>query len=85
VMQLNSLTKEQLTELALVLRSQRHRPLPLLLFLALCFNLVLAPAVLAATGGTVSRLNAYAIGVLGLLTFAMVIYLLVVMLQPQRF
>ncbi|MBV9386329.1 MAG: potassium-transporting ATPase subunit F [Chroococcidiopsidaceae cyanobacterium CP_BM_ER_R8_30] len=85
MMQLNSLTKEQLTELALVLRSQRHRPLPLLLFLALCFNLVLAPAVLAATGGTVSRLNAYAIGVLGLLTFAMVIYLLVVMLQPQRF
>ena len=85
MMQLNSFTREQLTELALVLRSQRHRPLPLLLFLALCFNLVLAPAVLAATGGTVSRLNAYAIGVLGLLTFAMVIYLLVVMLQPQRF
>ncbi|MBV9386446.1 MAG: potassium-transporting ATPase subunit F [Chroococcidiopsidaceae cyanobacterium CP_BM_ER_R8_30] len=85
MMQLNSLTKEQLTELALVLRSQRHRPLPLLLFLALCFNLVLAPAVLAATGGTVSRLNAYAIGILGLVTVGLAIYLMTVMLQPQRF
>jgi len=81
----NSTIKEQLTEFVLVLRSQRHRPLPLLLFLALCFNLVLAPAVLAATGGGISRLNAYAIGLLGLVTVGLAVYLMMVMLQPQRF
>lgn len=83
--QASSTLQEQLANITPLLMTLRHRPIPLFLFLALCFNLVLAPAVLAATGGTVSRLNAYAIGVLGLLTFAMAIYLLVVMLQPQRF
>jgi len=81
----NSTIREQLTELALVLRSQRHRPLPLFLFLAFCFNLVLAPAVLAATGGGISRLNAYTIGLLGFVTVGLAVYLMAVMLQPQRF
>ena len=63
----------------------RHRPLPLKLFLALCFNLIIAPAVLAASGGSVSRLNAYALGVLGLVTLGLAIYLMAVMIQPQRF
>ena len=78
--------RTQLVDVAPLLRAQlRHRPLPLKLFLALCFNLVIAPAVLAASGGTVTRLNAYAIGILGLVTLGLAIYLFAVMMQPQRF
>ncbi len=61
------------------------RSLPLKLFLALLLNLIIAPTVLAATGGSISRLNAYAIGLLGLVTVGLAIYLMMVMLQPQRF
>ena len=76
----------QLNEFAPLLQSQlRHRPLPLKLFLALCFNLIVAPAVLAASGGTISRLNAYALGILGFVTLGLAIYLMAVMIQPQRF
>jgi K+-transporting ATPase KdpF subunit len=63
----------------------QHRRLSCQIFLALCLNLLLSPAVLAATGGSVSRLNAYAIGLLGLVVLGLAIYLLTVMLQPQRF
>ncbi len=71
---------------ALALRSRwQKRPLPMLIFLALCFNLILAPAVFAAGDGALSRPNAYAVGVLLMVTVALAIYLFVVMLQPQRF
>jgi K+-transporting ATPase KdpF subunit len=63
----------------------RLRSVPLKLFFALLLNLVIAPAVLAATGGTISRLNAYAIGLLGLVTLGLAVYLMMVMLQPERF
>lgn len=56
------------------------------LFLALCLNLVLAQAVYAATdGNSITRYNAYAIALLGLVTVGLAVYLLVVMFQPQRF
>lgn len=78
---------DQLTETIIFLKSQWHkRPVSRLLFLTLCLNLLLAPAVYAATGGKgISPLNAYAIGLLGLVTVGLGVYLLVVMLQPQRF
>ncbi len=63
----------------------RKHPLPFRLFLGLCFNLILAPAVLAASDGAISRGNAYALGVLALVTVALAIYLFAVMLQPERF
>ncbi|MBR8839217.1 MAG: K(+)-transporting ATPase subunit F [Stigonema ocellatum SAG 48.90 = DSM 106950] len=73
-------------EITPVLRSQgRLRSVPLKLFLALSLNVVIAPAVLAASGGTISRVNAYAIGLLGLVTLGLAIYLMMVMLQPERF
>jgi|GEM_PF-5583793 len=56
------------------------------LFLVLCLNVFVAQAVYAAADGNgVTKGNAYAIGLLGLVVVALAIYLLVVMFQPQRF
>jgi K+-transporting ATPase KdpF subunit len=64
---------------------QRRQPYSLALFIALCFNLVLAPAVYAATGEALTRQNAYAIGILLLVTLALSVYLFTVIFQPERF
>lgn len=63
----------------------QKRPLPLQLFLVLCLNLAIAPAVQAAAGGELTRGNAYALGLLGLVTVGLAVYLFVVILQPERF
>ena len=63
----------------------RRQKLPLYLFLGLCFNLVLAPAVFAATGGDLSRTQAYWLAALGLVTVALAIYLFFVMFVPEKF
>ena len=63
----------------------RRQKLPLYLFLGLCFNLFLAPAVFAATGGDLSRTQAYWLAALGLVTVALAIYLFFVMFVPERF
>ena len=63
----------------------RRQKLPLAIFLMLCLNLVIAPAVYAAAGGQFERRYAYAIGVLSLVTFGLCIYLFVVVFQPERF
>jgi K+-transporting ATPase KdpF subunit len=62
-----------------------RRKYPTYLFLALCFNILLASAVFAATGDTFSRPQIYALGILGLGTIALSGYLFVVMFQPERF
>ena len=62
-----------------------RRKYPTYLFLALCFNLVLASTVLAATGDTYSRPQIYALGILGIGTVCLSIYLFVVMFEPERF
>ncbi|OKH40960.1 potassium-transporting ATPase subunit F [[Phormidium ambiguum] IAM M-71] len=51
----------------------------------ICLNLIVAPAVYAAAGGEIERSSAWAIGLLGLLTLALSIYLFVVIFQPERF
>jgi K+-transporting ATPase KdpF subunit len=48
-------------------------------------NLSLAPVVSAATGGTISREQSYALGFLGLVTVALSIYLFAVIFQPEKF
>jgi K+-transporting ATPase KdpF subunit len=63
----------------------RRQKLPLYLFLGLCLNLVLAPAVFAATGGDLSRTQAYWLAALGLVTLALAAYLFVVMFVPEKF
>ncbi|MBW4657899.1 MAG: potassium-transporting ATPase subunit F [Drouetiella hepatica Uher 2000/2452] len=63
----------------------RRRKLPSYLFLALCFNTLFAPAVLAATGGELDRLQVWALTLLGIATVCLSAYLFVVMFQPERF
>ncbi len=58
---------------------------PLWIFLGLCFNLVIAPMVLATNNSNLTRGNAYAIGLLGIVTLGLVVYLFVVIFQPERF
>ncbi len=63
----------------------RRQKLPLYLFLGLCFNLIVAPAVFAATGGDLSRTQSYWLGALMIVTIALAIYLFFVMFVPERF
>lgn len=63
----------------------RRQKLPLYLFLALCFNLVAAPVVYAASGNEFSRSQAWALGLLGLGTVVVSIYLFFVMFVPEKF
>lgn len=63
----------------------RRQKLPMYLFLALCFNLVVAPVVYAASGNEFSRTQAWALGLLGLGTLALSIYLFFVMFVPEKF
>lgn len=65
-------------------RGRKH-PLSILLFLLLCSNVFIAPAVYAASGGSASKNVAYAIGLLCLVTLGLSVYLFVVIFQPERF
>ncbi|OUL25284.1 ATPase [Nostoc sp. T09] len=63
----------------------RKQQLPLAIFIVLCLNLAIAPVVYAASDGMLERRSAWAIGILGFVTIALVLYLFVVMFQPERF
>ncbi|OUL22387.1 K(+)-transporting ATPase subunit F [Nostoc sp. 106C] len=63
----------------------RKQQLPLAIFIVLCLNLAIAPVVYAASDGILERRSAWAIGILGFVTIALVIYLFVVVFQPERF
>jgi K+-transporting ATPase KdpF subunit len=65
--------------------SKTRYPLALLIFLSLSLNLIFAPAIHAATGSDTPRTTAYALGILGLVTVALSIYLFVVIFQPEKF
>lgn len=65
--------------------SIRRHKVPRYLFLFLCLNLAIAPAVYGATNGVLSRNQAYTIALLGLGTVALSIYLFFVIFQPERF
>ena len=63
----------------------RRQRIPLAIFIVLCLNLFVAAAVYAAADGGLERRYAYAIGLLGLATLGLVVYLFVVVFQPERF
>ena len=63
----------------------RRQRIPLAIFFVFCLNLFVAPAVYAAADGGLERRYAYAIGLLGLATLGLVVYLFVVVFQPERF
>lgn len=76
----------ELIQLISFIWSQRRRQnLPLTIFIVLCLNLAIAPVVYAASDGILERRSAWAIGILGFVTIAVVIYLFVVVFQPERF
>jgi F subunit of K+-transporting ATPase (Potass_KdpF) len=58
--------------------------LPLIIFIVLCLNLVIAPVVYAADS-TLERGSAWAIGILGFVTLALFIYLFDVIFSPERY
>ncbi|MDD1429148.1 K(+)-transporting ATPase subunit F [Dolichospermum sp. ST_sed9] len=69
----------------LSIAASKQNRVPLGLFLLLCFNLLLAPAVQAATPVAESRFSAYTITLLGLVILSLCVYLFVVIFQPERF
>ena len=71
--------------ISFVLSRWRKQQLPLAIFLVLCLNLVIAPVVYAAADGTLERRSAWALGILGLVTLGLTVYLFVVVFQPERF
>ncbi|MBW4641416.1 MAG: K(+)-transporting ATPase subunit F [Goleter apudmare HA4340-LM2] len=71
------------TEIVAFLTAKRSR-VPVMIFLLLCLNVLLAPAVQAATPEA-SRYTSYAIACLGAITVGLCVYLFVVIFQPERF
>ncbi|MBK1988589.1 potassium-transporting ATPase subunit F [Sphaerospermopsis aphanizomenoides BCCUSP55] len=59
--------------------------LPIYLFLATSSNLIVVPMVYAATSEQFSRSQAWALGLLGIATLSLSIYLFFVMFQPEKF
>ncbi|OUC15841.1 MAG: potassium-transporting ATPase subunit F [Alkalinema sp. CACIAM 70d] len=63
----------------------RQQRWPKVFLFALLGTLLLAPAVQAATGGTLDRGQTFALVLLGITTVLLSIYLFVVIFQPERF
>lgn len=80
------LLNQNISEIREIIQEQwKRNPLPIQLFLLLCLNLLIAPAVDAATGAEITRKAAYSLGILGIVTLGLSIYLFVVIFQPERF
>jgi F subunit of K+-transporting ATPase (Potass_KdpF) len=71
--------------ISLIKSKGKRNLLPISLFFLLSCNLIFAPVIYAAPGEEITRKAAWAIGVLILLTIAISLYLLAVILQPERF
>jgi hypothetical protein len=59
--------------------------LPLVIFVGLCLNVLVAPCVYAATGANLEPRYAYALGGLGLVILGLVVYLFDVVFRPERY
>ncbi|MDF0552833.1 K(+)-transporting ATPase subunit F [Kamptonema sp. UHCC 0994] len=83
---LNEILPSNLKEVVKLWQMLRRRhPVALQLFLLMCLNLVIAPALYAATGEEITRKAAWALGILGLVILGLSVYLFVVIFQPERF
>ena len=74
---------QEIIELGKML-GQRHR-IPVQLFLVMCFNLIIAPAVYAAADESLTKKAAGGLSLLGLVIVGLAVYLIVVIFQPERF
>ncbi len=79
------LVSQILEEITEIWCQWRRQKLPLYLFLAMCFNLIVAPVVYAATSEQLSKSQAWGMGLLGLVTVGLCIYLFFVMFVPEKF
>jgi K+-transporting ATPase KdpF subunit len=82
---LPQISTKVLAEFTEIWSDWRRQKLPLYLFLGMCFNLLVAPVVYAATGEQFSRTQAWSLGLLGLVTLSLGIYLFFVMFLPEKF
>lgn len=83
---LNDVLPSNLNEAVELLQMLRRRhPVSVQLFILMCLNLVIAPAVYAATGEEITRKAAWALGILGLVILGLSVYLFVVIFEPERF
>ncbi|HIK07955.1 MAG TPA: K(+)-transporting ATPase subunit F [Trichormus sp. M33_DOE_039] len=78
------LLPQDVLETLAFISAERYR-IPLIIFLIMCFNVLLAPVVAAATPGRVPHWQVYTISLLGLVTVALCVYLFVVIFQPEKF
>lgn len=72
-------------ELGFGIFAPRKQRLPLAIFILLCLNLAIAPAVYAAADGSMERRHAWALGILGLVTLGLLVYLFDVVFRPERY
>lgn len=63
----------------------KNRRLTILIILANGLNLIVAPVMLAASNGTITRGNAYMLGLLMLIVLGLALYLMAVIVNPERF
>jgi hypothetical protein len=81
----SSISKPELKQYLSSLIYPKHSR-SLQLFLLICLNLIIAPAIYAAnTNEGFGRSQAYAVGILGIATVSFSVYLFVVMFQPEKF
>jgi K+-transporting ATPase KdpF subunit len=78
------LRPQESLEILAFISAERHK-IPLTIFFIMCFNVLLAPVVAAATPAQTSHWQVYTISLLGLVTVALCVYLFVVIFQPERF
>ncbi|HAN46890.1 MAG TPA: K(+)-transporting ATPase subunit F [Cyanobacteria bacterium UBA8156] len=58
---------------------------PRILLLGLLLNAAIAPALHAVTGSDMPRGTVYAIGLLGVIVVGLAVYLVVAIVQPEKF
>ncbi|WP_071454806.1 potassium-transporting ATPase subunit F [Gloeomargarita lithophora] len=66
------------------MQTKRHF-FPRIILLGSLLNLIAAPLVYAANDGAMGRGTAYALGGLGIVVLGLAVYLLLVILYPERF
>ncbi|MTJ11650.1 potassium-transporting ATPase subunit F [Anabaena sp. UHCC 0187] len=59
--------------------------LPIIIFIVMCLIFFIAPMVYASSSISLNQVSTWAIGILGLTTLMLVVYLLIVIFQPERF
>jgi hypothetical protein len=69
----------------LIRLSKFKHQLPITIFIVMCFSLFMTPVVYANTTLSLDMVSTWTMGVLGFTTIMLVVYLLTVIFQPERF